>query len=95
MLADIASRGDAAMRRFDTECVASAAYATRAWLPPGSTLFVNITAATVAAAVDGRPLPGVEDPADLAALVPCDVRYVQGFALGRPERAPVDAAAGR
>lgn len=49
--------GPEALRVFDRESVASAVAAAKAFLPPDTPLFLNLTAATVAAVLDGEPLP--------------------------------------
>lgn len=57
VLAEISAAGDAALRAFDAESVAAAARAARPWLPAGTRLFLNLTHASLAAAVAGAPLP--------------------------------------
>jgi EAL domain-containing protein (putative c-di-GMP-specific phosphodiesterase class I) len=57
VLKELAAQGDAAQRAFDEESVRLAVASAREWLPRGARLFVNLTAATLAAVVAGVPLP--------------------------------------
>lgn len=57
VLKELAAQGDAAQRAFDAESVGCAVASAGAWLPPGAVLFVNLTAATLAAVVAGVALP--------------------------------------
>jgi EAL domain-containing protein (putative c-di-GMP-specific phosphodiesterase class I) len=59
VLRDLAVMGDKALRAFDSASVAAAAAAARGVLPSGAQLCLNLTHATVAAAVSGEPLPDV------------------------------------
>lgn len=59
VLAEVSARGDAAMRRFDREAIASAVSGARGQ-PPGVPLFLNATSATVAAVLRGEPWPGTD-----------------------------------
>ncbi len=49
------------LRRFDAESAALAAASSRFWLPVGTPLFINLTWATLAAALAGAPPPDVGD----------------------------------
>ena len=57
VLKELAAQGDAAQRAFDEESVRLAVASARGWLPRGTRLFVNLTAASLSAVVAGAALP--------------------------------------
>ncbi len=60
LLRDVAYAGPEAQRAFDRECVASAIQGARGWLEAESRLFINVTAATVHAVMDGDAWPDTQ-----------------------------------
>lgn len=57
VLKELAAQGDAAQRAFDADSVREAVASASAWLPYRAVLFVNLTAASLAAIMKGAPLP--------------------------------------